>query len=381
MPASSSLIASLPPGPLDIVGDVHGESDALAALLQHLGYRENGIHPAGRHLVFVGDLCDRGPDSPAVVRWVRDVVQQGKAWAILGNHELNLLIGEHRDGNDWFWNEQAPHDLCYHPWNTLPGQGPDVERSAFLSFFSRLPLALERPDLRVVHAAWHAPSVAVLRRMPEHLGLRRHFDALEVLAMRRVVMEGLADRHAEEQAQWGMHIDNPHHPMPLLHAHAMVDERRQMSHPIRVLTSGVERRTEQPFFAAGRWRFTQRQPWWQHYDDATPVVIGHYWRRLYPERTGSLLGARERDPFGGLSPLVWLGRRRNVFCVDFSAGARYLERRRQLAPDASITALAALRWPERELVTDRGECWPTHGFAPQRAATSRPVSTGDNSRY
>ena len=79
-----------------------------------------------------------------------------------------------------------------------------------------------------------------------------------------------------------------------------------------------------------------------------------------------MIVSRERDPFSGAAPLSWLGKRRNVFCVDFSAGARYLERRRQLSPDMAITALAALRWPERELVTDRGECWPTQNFAPAR---------------
>ena len=62
-----SLIQSLPEGPLDIVGDIHGEFDALLALLSHLGYDPRGHHPQGRRPVFVGDFCDRGPDSPAVL--------------------------------------------------------------------------------------------------------------------------------------------------------------------------------------------------------------------------------------------------------------------------------------------------------------------------
>ncbi len=53
-----SLIQSLPDGPLDIVGDIHGEHDALCALLGHLGYDLDGAHPDGRTLVFVGDFCD-----------------------------------------------------------------------------------------------------------------------------------------------------------------------------------------------------------------------------------------------------------------------------------------------------------------------------------
>lgn len=79
-----SLIQSLPEGPLDIVGDIHGEFDALLALLSHLGYDLRGHHPQGRTLVFVGDFCDRGPDSPAVLALVQKLVQSGRAAAVLG---------------------------------------------------------------------------------------------------------------------------------------------------------------------------------------------------------------------------------------------------------------------------------------------------------
>ena len=58
------LVEKLPDGPLDIVGDVHGELDALKQLLKVMGYSDAGEHPEGRKLVFVGDLTDRGPDSP-----------------------------------------------------------------------------------------------------------------------------------------------------------------------------------------------------------------------------------------------------------------------------------------------------------------------------
>ena len=53
-----SLLATLSPGPLDIVGDVHGEIDPLLSLMHHLGYNKDGWHPNNRKLVFVGDLTD-----------------------------------------------------------------------------------------------------------------------------------------------------------------------------------------------------------------------------------------------------------------------------------------------------------------------------------
>ena len=65
------LVRTLFAGPLDIVGDVHGEIDALRTLLGHLGYAEDGSHPENRRLVFLGDLTDRGPDSPAVIDLVK----------------------------------------------------------------------------------------------------------------------------------------------------------------------------------------------------------------------------------------------------------------------------------------------------------------------
>lgn len=66
-----SLIQALPAGPLDIVGDIHGEYEALCSLMAHLGYDPQGKHPDNRTLVFVGDFCDRGPDSPAVLALIR----------------------------------------------------------------------------------------------------------------------------------------------------------------------------------------------------------------------------------------------------------------------------------------------------------------------
>ncbi|QJW95740.1 AAA family ATPase [Frigoriglobus tundricola] len=89
-------------GPFDIVGDVHGCLSELLALLVKLGYRMKRVaeegrefwrvsHPENRRLVFVGDLCDRGPDTPGVYRLVMDAVQRGVAFSVLGNHDDKLL--------------------------------------------------------------------------------------------------------------------------------------------------------------------------------------------------------------------------------------------------------------------------------------------------
>ncbi|MFJ8732818.1 polynucleotide kinase-phosphatase [Streptomyces bauhiniae] len=73
-------------GPFDIIGDIHGCSAELESLLAKLGYAD-GVHPEGRTAVFVGDLVDRGPDSPAVLRRVMGMVAAGTALCVPGNHE------------------------------------------------------------------------------------------------------------------------------------------------------------------------------------------------------------------------------------------------------------------------------------------------------
>ena len=83
-------------GPFDLIGDVHGCFDELLELLAALGYetgRSAGAwhHPAGRKLVFVGDLVDRGPKVPEVVRLVRDSVEFGSALCVPGNHDIKFM--------------------------------------------------------------------------------------------------------------------------------------------------------------------------------------------------------------------------------------------------------------------------------------------------
>src|SRR5947209_1123609 len=74
--AGNVLVQPLFDGAVDVIGDVHGEIDALRALLGHLGYDNDGVHREGRRLIFLGDLTDRGTNSPAVVRPVGRLLDQ-----------------------------------------------------------------------------------------------------------------------------------------------------------------------------------------------------------------------------------------------------------------------------------------------------------------
>ncbi len=93
-------------GPFDIIGDVHGCLGELRQLLATLGYevtertegadgtprREIEVRPPdGRKAVFLGDLVDRGPDTPGVLRLVMGMVEDGSALCVPGNHDMKLL--------------------------------------------------------------------------------------------------------------------------------------------------------------------------------------------------------------------------------------------------------------------------------------------------
>lgn len=318
----SRHVRPLAAGPLDLVGDVHGEIRPLRRLLDALGYRADGSHPDGRTLVFVGDLVDRGPDSLEVLRLVRALVEAGRAQCVVGNHELNLVIGKERAGNEWFWGrEQRLRDAGAVVAQRL---ADDREREEVLFFVQDLPLALERADLRVVHACWDGTLVDALRG--EHRGLADLFYSMERDITATVAAEGVAPDSLE------------------------ADLARQNLNPVTVLTSGKERATREPFVAGGRLRRVERVPWWEEYHEEPTVVFGHYWRavdhRHRPVKAGPYL-------FDGVPWQRPLGPRANAWCLDYSVGARNVER--ALAADRSTTALVALRFPERELVDHRGE--------------------------
>lgn len=349
-----SLIQTLPAGPLDIVGDVHGEYEALLSLLQQLGYDEDGKHQDNRTLTFVGDFCDRGPNSPGVLALVRRLVRANRAVAVLGNHEINLLRENAKDGSGWFFDTRAAQDQDkYAPYQRSSAE----ERRSIVAFLSSLPIGLERADLRVVHAVWQDSAIAAVRALP--IGtVRERYDAWEQASRLQAAENQLEQRMAAELKGWEHGLENPHRQPPFLHALAEHEASKQMSNPLKVLTSGVEEKAAVPFYSSGKWRFANRVAWWDSYDDEIPVVVGHYWRRVN-KIDRATVGKGDPDLFENTHSYAWHGKLRNVFCVDFSAGGRWAERKagRVVGHDFK---LAALRWPERTLVFDDGHVVDTN---------------------
>jgi len=109
-------------GPFDIIGDIHGCFDELRALLDHLGYRITAgpnagdrawdvRPPAGRKAILLGDLVDRGPNAPDVLRLVMDMVAAGNALCVPGNHDVKLArkLGEKTCGSRMVWPRHWPN--------------------------------------------------------------------------------------------------------------------------------------------------------------------------------------------------------------------------------------------------------------------------------
>jgi hypothetical protein len=307
----TSLVQPLFDGPIDIVGDVHGEIDALRDLLGHLRYADDGSHPEGRRLVFLGDLTDRGPDSPTVVELVERLVKAGRAQCVLGNHDLNILLGykklvDVKHDNHWFFGEEWSLDGKGQPI-TPAVPADDNVRQSVIDFFKTLPLALERDDVRVVHACWDVSMVEIVRQSPDVLELYRQHES-----------QISADHNARPDLD---EIDKG-----LEH---------QNRNPVKVLSSGKERRIKVPFEASGKLRYEERVRWWEDYDAEPLCVFGHYSNY----RGETILSSR-------------------AICADFAVAKRWQERKQPSFNGTFRGCLGAVRIPEMSFMFDKGEIEP-----------------------
>lgn len=340
-----TLVHTLDEQPLAVIGDIHGEAQALDALLEQLQQRSD---TQDRLLVFIGDLCDRGPDSVGVIQRVRQLVEEGRALAILGNHEVNLLANEAKDGAGWFFDSREASDTSfYSPFSRASAQ----ERPEIRHFLSGLPLAIRMPGLRIVHAAWDAAAIEAIADFPCGRILELiHEQELKLIEAARV--DDLYARHLAELDRWGKQLEDPDHPPPYLDAVADFESLEQRLNPIKRLTSGIEARSPQPFFSGNRWRYSDRTAWWNEDDDPTPVLIGHYWRLF--ESSDQTTAWRYGRLFEGVMPTAWHGRHQQAFCIDYSVGARWHARKFPDKSPENRYRLAAMLWPERTLLFDDG---------------------------
>ena len=372
------LIQSIEHTKLDIIGDVHGEIEALNTLLKHLNYNEDGEHPEDRVLIFVGDLFDRGTNSWAVYKKVKHLMKKGRAFCIQGNHELNLLIPDPnftddrpkvKAGNEWFHGQvelvNKDDPLSIQPQYLLHTQ---QERDQIRNFLRPLPLAICAPGIRIVHACWDNDAIHEIQSKTQTADIL--FSKYEQQCTDRIATQvrDYLNKNPEENTEnltpstWFKRQSRAH---PIRIEAELIE---QNQNPIKVITSGKERRLgphQAPYEAGKKTRYVKRDPWWTNYQDDQVVVFGHYWRKApYPNDPIDLTPPEKRNIPATFSPeegpLQWLGPKKNAMCVDYSVGKRFLERHHNLSSGKSGSYLACFRYTktsdgfDAKLVFDNG---------------------------
>lgn len=158
----------------DLIGDVHGCARALRELLDRLGYVERGgvLHHRDRQrprqALFLGDIIDRGPRIRETVLLVQSMVAAGSAQIVMGNHEYHALA-YHTPGESGGWlrerNERHTRILeaTLEQFANHEGDWRDA-----LAWFAEMPLLLQPPGFRLIHACWDLRMVdSFLARCPD----------------------------------------------------------------------------------------------------------------------------------------------------------------------------------------------------------------------
>lgn len=275
-------------GAFDIIGDIHGQAGKLRALLAALGYRDSGgawCHPARRAL-FVGDFIDRGPEQLATVDIVRRMVETGSALAVMGNHEFNAIAWATPD-------PQAP-GAYLRPREGAAGAKNRRQHAAFLAevedrpaqhravidWFMTLPLWLELPGLRVVHACWHPGRMTHLR--PRLAPGERLTPALLVQGSRK----GTPEYEALETLLKGEEVALPG-------GLSFLDKDGHERHEVRTrwwlpdAPSMAELAMGVPAHSLSALQGVRPPPGLLRSEDAVPTFFGHYWMKGTPRLQSS----------------------------------------------------------------------------------------------
>lgn len=147
----------------DIIGDVHGYASLLKKLLLKMGYVKVNGHftHTSRKAIFVGDFINRGPEIRKTIRIIRGMQENGSAFAILGNHELNAIIYHLKDKQGFSLVKQ-PSKYFLSLYKTINEYSlHSSEWREHLKWMRSLPLYLDLNKIRVVHACWSDEAVRV----------------------------------------------------------------------------------------------------------------------------------------------------------------------------------------------------------------------------
>lgn len=149
----------------DIIGDVHGHADQLKDLLKKMGYKlVDGCftHPT-RRAVFVGDFINRGPKIRETILLIRKMVENGAAFAILGNHEMYAVLYYLRDIEGKYYKKRIPKYQLQINQTLAEFELYKKEFKSHLKWMRQLPVFLDFGDIRIIHACWDDENIELLK--------------------------------------------------------------------------------------------------------------------------------------------------------------------------------------------------------------------------
>jgi hypothetical protein len=304
----------------DMIGDIHGHADHLEKMLQGLGYRKQSgayCHPE-RKVIVLGDMIDRGPDQVGTVRIIRAMVDAGNAVALMGNHEYNAVAFATPDPEhhgEYLRRHTRSNTRQHLEFLKQVGEGSALHRD-LIGWFKTLPIFLDEPGYRAIHACWHTQSLEVLS---SYLDKMNEMKADSWIAMHR---KGTAAYEAMEIVLKGLEISLPD---GVSYIDGDGNERSKTRtrwwdaqartyREAGMVPKAIEHQLPDLLLpAAAR----------VHYDGKKPLFFGHYWMKGTPTVLGS-----------------------DMVCLDYSIGKG----------DAS-GSLCAYRWEGESALSNQGLRW------------------------
>ncbi|WP_417521849.1 metallophosphoesterase [Marinobacter sp.] len=263
----------------DLIGDIHGHASELKALLTKMDYQEVGgvwQHPE-RKVIFLGDFVDRGPEQIETVQIARNMVKSGNALAVMGNHEFNAVAWATPDPQNpgEYLRPHTDKNLKQHQaFLDQVGEGSRLHLG-MLEWFKSLPLFLDLPELRVIHASWHPKYIKSVKQFTDAQN-RLLPEAWEASAR-----EGSEAYEAIETLLKGLEI-------PLPGEHYFLDKEKNKRTDIRTKwwQTGNLTYRDLAMVPGSEIEKIPHEPVEAHilpgYDGEKPVFVGHYWMKGEP---------------------------------------------------------------------------------------------------
>ncbi|KAF0376324.1 Metallo-dependent phosphatase [Gigaspora margarita] len=191
----ANLSSSVSSKNLIFIGDVHGSFDELEMLLKKINYNSTNDH-----LIFVGDLVAKGPESLEVVK----LVKKYESSCVRGNHDdkvigwkalLNLLARKGIKLKDYVKKNELPPHLSMGTEHLNLARNIDTE---LFEFLSSCPIVLNIPeqDIYVVHAGL-LPDIPIDQQ-----------DPYDIMTMRNIKNNGKPSKSLKKGHSWSRFWNN-----------------------------------------------------------------------------------------------------------------------------------------------------------------------------